>query len=416
MYKDRIKSFINYYLNRTGIDFFVQLYVKQWHLFKWSFQPSPEFLLSQNSQLIQLSSIQKSTQEHNKLVVYFESNCTLTKKNLNNLIWVAKFARMGLLSLNRISTIMLQESLSKNNIFYFTDFEEDSEGLFSTVVGRDVNINKNVTNKRILAIICTYNEEDVICEVVDHLINQGLDVCIIDDASTDNTLNILQKKYGTNKKIIIRTRAASKDFVLFDILKLKEAIAKEFSSQYDWFMHLDSDEIRISPFPGYTLQNGISFADSLGYNAIDFTVIDFRYDQTGVSITKNFEKNLNLFEFGKRPGHFAQIKCWKKTDVFQLAGTGGHNVNFEGIRVYPIKFLLKHYPYRNNEQAQKKLFKDRAGRIDKANKDKGWHGHYLKHMQDGLKWDLNDLADIRSINFNNRYMFERISGVGIERE
>ena len=245
---------------------------------------------------------------------------------------------------------------------------------------------------------------------------EGLDVCVIDDGSTDDTLNKIKSQYHNNQRVIIRSRVKQKDFLLFDILLLKEKIAIEYKEKYDWFMHLDSDEIRVSPFIGIKMQDAISYIDYVGYNAIDFSVIDFRYDIAEMPIYRDFEKNMHFFEFGKRPGHFNQVKCWKKIDEFKLAGTGGHNIKFSGMKIYPFKFLLKHYPYRNLEQANRKLYIDRAGRIEAGHKDRGWHVHYIKHMEQGVEFDIKQLIDFNKVDFFEHFLFERISGVGIERE
>jgi len=51
-------------------------------------------------------------------------------------------------------------------------------------------------------------------------------------------------------------------------------------------------------------------------------------------------------------------------------------VEFEGRQVYPIRFLLKHYPIRSQAHGQHKVLTERKGRFDPEERARGWHVHY----------------------------------------
>jgi hypothetical protein len=73
----------------------------------------------------------------------------------------------------------------------------------------------------------------------------------------------------------------------------------------------------------------------------------------------------------------AQVKTWRQPDTHvDLAATGGHEARFEGRKIYPTPFTLKHYPLRNNEQAKRKVFLERVGRFSPAERAIGWHVQY----------------------------------------
>ncbi|OOC63691.1 glycosyltransferase [Paenibacillus ihbetae] len=269
----------------------------------------------------------------------------------------------------------------------------------------------------VLAIINTYNEEDIIAETINHLLLQGIDVKIIDNWSTDKTYEIVRELSESSNRITVE-RYPDKPTEFYQWGKLLENVENLSSKlNYDWFIHYDADEIRESPWVEYNLRQAISFVDYCGYNAIDFTVLDFRPINSAI-VTNNHEDNLKFFEFGKRNGHFVQIKCWKKNGNVRvnLSESGGHEAFFSDRRVYPIKFLTKHYPLRNKEQALKKIFMDRNCRISPEEKSKGWHTQYNSFTgSESFEWDKSYLIPWNRSFFISEYLVERISGIGIRR-
>ena len=298
-----------------------------------------------------------------------------------------------------------------------TDFHKQKTTILA-LLGKEVNY-KPSNIKKILAIINTYNEKDIICEVISHLLIQGIDVCLVDNHSNDGTYELAKTTFSNDNRVIVRrSDDYGNNYEWHKLLKNTEKISHEFSEKYDWFMHHDSDELRYSPIQNITMSEMISFVDSIGYNAIDFTVLDFRFTQDNQDVVNKFEKNLLSFEFGRRPGHFQQVKCWKYAKDINLADSGGHNAEFKNKKIYPIKFLLKHYPLRNIKQATTKIFEDRGKRILKEKKEKGWHAHYDKFINNGASIEFKSYQLIRWHQniFDVEFLVERISGIGIERE
>lgn len=278
---------------------------------------------------------------------------------------------------------------------------------------------KNVQKVSCLAIISTFNEEDMIIETVEHLLKQGIDVHVMDNWSNDNTYEVLKKHYHKNNRVKISRFPDEKhdddQYHWHDLLKEKERIAK--NSNYDWIIHHDADEIRLTPWDEVKLIDGISWVDYLGYNAIDFFELVFRFTDENDNVYKDFESNLRDFEFGRRDGHFLRINCWKNNEEICLAKTGGHSCDFVHRKVFPLKFLMKHYPLRNKEHAFVKIFKDRLPRFESEKKEFGWHGHYDKHTKEKIKvWKDYDLIHYNKCSFNQRYLIERLSCVGIIRD
>ncbi len=314
--------------------------------------------------------------------------------------------------------------LIKNNLDPYSvgytrnnNYTNEKNALLS-IFGRETVI-KKVPNVTCLAIISTFNEKDIILEVVSHLLNQGLDVYIMDNWSTDNTYEILVKEYQKNNRVTITRFPIEKpehnQYKWHEILLNKEKVA--IGSNYDWIIHHDADEIRYSPWKNIKLIEAISWVDYLGYNAIDFSELVFRFTDINLSIHEEFEKNLLDYEFGRRDGHFLRVNTWKNNEDVSLAEYGGHNCEFPSKKVFPLKFLMKHYPLRNEEHAIEKIFKDRLPRFKSDRKKYGWHGHYDKHQRENIKtWKDYNLLYYEENKFNKKYLIERLSGIGIIRD
>src|SRR5262245_58168341 len=123
----------------------------------------------------------------------------------------------------------------------------------------------------VVAIIAARNEADIVGQVVDDLIRQGLSVYFLDDGSTDNTVTAVEPYLGRGVIKIESLadtfgRTGSAPFEWERILLRKAQIASELDAE--WFIHHDADEFRESPWLGLTLKEAIQQVDASGYNAI----------------------------------------------------------------------------------------------------------------------------------------------------
>lgn len=220
-----------------------------------------------------------------------------------------------------------------------------------------------------LALMTTHNEEDVIEQSIAALFDQGLDVFVVDDNSTDGAIEKLEAIARSTSRLTL-DKTTRKDAKFYDRKILFSALLDQADRAatygYEWMMYVDPDEIRCSPWPGITLSSAFAHAERLGYSAVDFTVADFRYAKGQHMTSAPYESQMPRFEFGLRHGHFIQIKAWRHFSGLPVAlyPSAGHDAHFASRRVFPLKFLLKHYPLRGPEHARKKIYQDRFPRYD----------------------------------------------------
>jgi hypothetical protein len=233
----------------------------------------------------------------------------------------------------------------------------------------------------IVAIVAAYNEEDVIGQVVRAVIEEGVLVYFLDHHSTDKTVAQVEPFQGRGVIGIemfpadgVENETEGHSFVWERILRRKEELAQALDA--DWFIHHDADEFRESPWSGQTLREGIQRVDAAGYNAIDFQVLNFSPTPADPADGEDIRERLLFYEPG-RTFDRQQIKCWKKTgQPVVLTDSGGHSAQFPDRRIFPIRFLLRHYPIRSQAHGERKVFQERLPRFAPLERARGWHVQY----------------------------------------
>jgi glycosyltransferase involved in cell wall biosynthesis len=244
------------------------------------------------------------------------------------------------------------------------------------------------TDFRVVAIIAAFNEEDIIAESITDLERQGVNTYLLDNGSTDDTVERASRFLGGS---LLNIERFPKDrFALREILARKEALAEEL--QADWFINHDADEFRESPWSHLNLRDAIRAVDQAGYNAIDFELLNFRPTSNGSRQVADVRRALKYYELGD-PWDKLQVRCWKKPNVrVDLVSNAGHDVCFPGRRVFPLRFVLRHYPIRSQAHGERKIFRERRPRFDPAEREGGWHVQY-----DGIEPGHSFLRDPKTL-------------------
>jgi glycosyltransferase involved in cell wall biosynthesis/tetratricopeptide (TPR) repeat protein len=246
---------------------------------------------------------------------------------------------------------------------------------------------------RVVAILSAHNEGDIIDPVIGYLVGQGVGVYLIDHVSTDDTVEKASKWLGRGLLHIEKFPGDAgfpeenrREYIWSHILRRKEQLAA--SLEADWFIHHDADEFRESPWEGLSLSEAIRYVDRLGCNAIDFELFNFRPTDDRFVPGTDVRDALRYYERAES-FNTRQIKAWKKTAApVRIVESGGHDIAFEGRKVFPVKFILRHYPVRSQQHGERKVFRERKGRFNAAERSAGWHVQY-----DGIEKGQSFLAD-----------------------
>lgn len=266
--------------------------------------------------------------------------------------------------------------------------------------------------KTACAILAVYNEADIVCEAVDKLIAQGVDVYLIDNASSDGTAERVADRVGRGLVDIEQARFFEDGREVYDwtaLLRLKETVSRRLG--YDWYLHVDADEIRYAPWPGVTLREGLDRVDAAGYNLVNFKLFNFRISADTV-IAGDFESSLTLYSGSERYNQ-RQVKAWRAHPDVDIAALGGHHIRVPDARVFPTRFIHKHYPVRSLEHGRRKILAERKARFSNAERQRGWHVQYDHLAEVDAKDVFWDPAQLTAFDFEreSHALFVESSGV-----
>ncbi|ASV84513.1 glycosyl transferase 2 family protein [Ochrobactrum quorumnocens] len=283
---------------------------------------------------------------------------------------------------------------------------------YNSVIILDRAINRNCEDLSIspLGIVSCFNDSDIIEQLSRKHLDSGIDLHFLDNWSNDGTFEILQNLQVEYPSRVTLERFPSEpttEYVWRAILTRKAEIGFGFMGR--WIIHIDSDELRTSPWSDISLSRGLAIAQEYGSSAVEFGVVEYPpLDDDFCGKIDPVEHFTHCY-FSKQPSHFLQTKAWLQgSHLIDLSSTGGHHAQFPGKRVFPYRFILDHFPIRSTQHGLKKVLKDRKPRFSQQEvNDLGWHTHYdivsdgyrflsLKefHIEHGADFLVNNVLEI----------------------
>jgi len=242
----------------------------------------------------------------------------------------------------------------------------------------------------VAALICTYNESEIILDCIHNLTQEGIDCYILDDNSSDCTRKILASRIDDGVSGVIQINRGK--YLNYSQGRNMKAVAQlSLLLDYDWFIYIDVDEIRLSPYTSVSLVKGIEKVGDEGYDLINFKVYNFRptpEDTTSNNDYRNFLFYENAGDYDTR-----QIKAWRADRTIDLHTHAGHLPLFSTPRrLYPTRFILKHYPIRSPQHYSKKIITERKMRFSDEERRKGWHIQYDSMTDICPVWNSEELC------------------------
>jgi len=270
---------------------------------------------------------------------------------------------------------------------------------------------------RLVAFMAAHNEEDIIVQSIRKWTDQGVHVHVLENWSTDSTYELVKGLEGHLPVTVERFPhdGPSQFFEWAAMLERFEELSGEIEA--DWFVRRGADEVLTPPWPGMSYRDGIYLVDRAGFNCVDHTVLNFNPVDDRFPPGTDHERYFRHFEFPTQPTAFRQQKAWKNCGrPIHMAASGGHDLPFESQRVYPFKFLLKHYPFRSQEHGERKVFRERKPRWNPAERARDWHRQY-DSVRKGHRFEKQASGQILfdEDDFNRTFLVERLSGVGVIR-
>ncbi len=239
----------------------------------------------------------------------------------------------------------------------------------------------------IVAYTYVYNEEDIIAESVEHMLAQGCDVYALDNGSTDNTRDIimhLASRYP--RHVWVEYFPTGNQFKLDALLHRIEAVHKMLNPT--WGLLFGADELIESPWPGVSVANALECIGAKGYTAVPTVQAVFYPVDNGWRPGMSMKEYFRYWSFGR----LHNVRAWRARSFRFI--DGGHDVEFKGRRLWDgERLILRHYPFRNQEQAEHKVFHERLPRYAPEERRIGWHTHY-DAFQQGYNF-IRDPASLR---------------------
>ena len=246
----------------------------------------------------------------------------------------------------------------------------------------------------ICAIVGARNESNYLKILFPLLAEQGIDIAVVDNGSTDGSLELYSSFAG--KPVVKVQHLPYPGFVsMSSILSAKQDICKEI--KHDWVIHHDADEIMEHYKPGKTLRHAIEEAHKAGYNALNFDEFVFLPEPDSDYSNRNHYKELLRYYFFE-PRKNRLNRAWKRNaKLIQISG--GHQLKGNSLSIAPENHIMRHYITLN----QQHLIQKYLNRIyDEKEIARGQHYNRLNFTEAALKLPTSSDFIFQLEKYNSR--------------
>lgn len=205
---------------------------------------------------------------------------------------------------------------------------------------------------RLLGVLLCYNDGDLVEEAVQYLRDQGHELVVWDHGSDDGTTSVLR---SLRTELVELTEVPRS----YDFYRLYPAMSKHlltnYVDRYDWISWPDQDEFLEGPDRTRSYGEWLEEADGSPYDWI-------RFDNYNYWWTKADDGTIERAT--ERVRHYALFgNCAPRVRAWRASATNERRFNHNpalGVE-YPVRWRLRHYPMRTEEQMWRRINVDRAG-------------------------------------------------------
>lgn len=254
---------------------------------------------------------------------------------------------------------------------------------------------------RAAAVVVVRNEQRHLDGLLRHLIGDGLDVVVIDHASTDGSGEIARRWQGRGV-LWVTQRPFDGVFRLEELLRWKEEAYAELD--HEWLIHVDADEWLQSPRDGERLIDLIQRADASGANAINFDEFTFVPDielPVGADPREVFTTYYHFAPFSPR-----LMRIWRRCSGLSGISGGGHVLSGSDINLFGEAGILRHYPVLSGDGTNVKYL-DRVFSDEELRRS--WHSNRIGLSADDFV--IRDNASLRRLPRWSSRNFDRSAPV-----
>jgi glycosyltransferase involved in cell wall biosynthesis len=279
------------------------------------------------------------------------------------------------------------------------------------------NFEKQVcgNDRTVIAIMCGYNEQDIVVSTINAALKQGMHVYYVDDNSTDDTRELVQRYYGKNDCVGYAMMDTSyrehnesdKSWNLKRQLEYKAKLARTQFRDYQWLLHMDCDEVYECKWAPTVAQGLLLVPPEVGKINCDVhdyfpSTIDTRewsYDAVNKEPMTDITSVLSVYR--KRNDFNTYFRFLRISEQLDL--DLGHRAKTLPDVPYTQNIIMHHYPYRSKALAESKVAKDRLPRIAASDVQSGigWHYRLVNGMR--LPVDMKT-ANQNVLVFDGRYV------------
>lgn len=233
------------------------------------------------------------------------------------------------------------------------------------------------------------NEAAYLPTCLHHLAMNGIEFAIVDNGSTDHSIEIARSAEFKPFLVDVRSVAFTGVFELETMLRAKAALVESIAA--DWVMNVCPDEILHPNRQGTTLAQEIAEFDRAGFNVVNFDEFVF------LPVASDWQEGCRGWQamhhyYFFEPARFRQMRLWKKGKGFTNVRHGGHRLDGEK-NFAPESLVLRHYIFRDQQHAFDKFTHRRFADQELA---RGWHANRHGHPRENYLLPASDRLEVLS--------------------